>query len=278
MGESYGAFATYEGDDVIYAGAAGGHYDAGEGNDLIDGSSSGLGDASSQTFIGGAGNDTFIVQSVQVTVVEEKAGGTDLLQIADPRRGMKYVMAANVDNAELVNATDTNVTGNAIGNVNKGNAARNALYGAGGADTLRGMGGDDVLHGGNGSDVLYGGTGRDKLTGGAGADRFVFDTKADSVANRDLVTDFASGVDRLALSAKVFVGIGVAGGVPGSAFHAGEGVAVAHDADDRLLYDTASGLLRFDKDGTGVAVAVVVAQIGVDAHPMLSAGDFLIVA
>lgn len=75
------------------------------------------------------------------------------------------------------------------------------LSGGSGHDTLLGGAGNDLLKGEAGRDVLRGGLGRDKMWGGAGADLFVFDTVQESRAGaqRDIIFDFQSGVDRVDL-------------------------------------------------------------------------------
>jgi serralysin len=78
-----------------------------------------------------------------------------------------------------------------------GDAAANTLTGEG-ADTLYGLGGDDLLSAGAGDDALIGGTGNDTLTGGSGKDVFVIDSYG---FDRDVITDFVIGTDRLDLSA-----------------------------------------------------------------------------
>lgn len=60
--------------------------------------------------------------------------------------------------------------------------------------------GDDLLQGTAGADILRDGRGADTLTGGAGADIFLFDTDG----QRDMVTDFDPGQDRLDLSGWAF--------------------------------------------------------------------------
>lgn len=87
-----------------------------------------------------------------------------------------------------------------------GTTIENAFGGRGGdemtgndaSNQLRGFGGSDILVGGVGDDTLLGGSGGDELTGGAGVDRFLYGRMNEF--NGDLITDFASGVDRLLLS------------------------------------------------------------------------------
>ena len=74
--------------------------------------------------------------------------------------------------------------------------------------------------GDGGNDVLIGGLGADTLTGGAGADSFVYLSNADSGVglNRDVITDFTRGSDRIdvsALNASSFIGSALFSGVAG---------------------------------------------------------------
>jgi GH24 family phage-related lysozyme (muramidase) len=67
-------------------------------------------------------------------------------------------------------------------------------------DLILGSNGKNVLSGNTGADILAGLKGADTLTGGAGADLFVFSTIKDSAGNAcDMVTDFGTGADRIAL-------------------------------------------------------------------------------
>jgi glucose/arabinose dehydrogenase len=84
-----------------------------------------------------------------------------------------------------------------------GGAGRDNIHGGAGNDTLLGGTGNDTLHGNTQNDILRGGAGLDKLMGGRGADVFDFNAVTDSqtgIARRDVVLDFADGVDRLDFS------------------------------------------------------------------------------
>lgn len=98
-----------------------------------------------------------------------------------------------------------NVIGGKASDQIRGDEAGNILYGSNGWDRLYGRKGDDTIIGGNGGDVLYGNAGADTMTGGATnqRDRFVYFTAADTGAglgNRDVITDFQPGVDRIEIS------------------------------------------------------------------------------
>jgi Ca2+-binding RTX toxin-like protein len=72
---------------------------------------------------------------------------------------------------------------------------------------------------------------------------------------------------------KVFASTGA---ISAGAFWSGAGVSAAHDADDRLIYNTTTGALFYDADGIGTGKAVQIAVLA--GHPDLAFGDILIVA
>jgi len=133
------------------------------------------------------------------------------------------------------------------------------LRGRGGGDTLRGLAGDDRRKGGTGKDLLDGGAGTDTLAGGKGRDVFHFGD-ATGPDGADIVTDFRSGRDRIELDSDVFAAIPV-GPLDAGMFRGG---TKAGDGDDHILFDRASGALRYDADGSGDGDAVVIAVI--DGH------------
>ena len=64
--------------------------------------------------------------------------------------------------------------------------------------------------------------------------------------------DFKAADDTIGLARKIFKKIG-SGPLQENAFHAGKS---AHDADDRIIYDKATGSLYYDADGTGAAAKI----------------------
>jgi cysteinyl-tRNA synthetase len=139
------------------------------------------------------------------------------------------------------------------------------LHGSMLADRIDGLSGDDRIDGRGGNDRLGGGSGQDLLIGGKGADAFVFE--AFGGRNVDRIGDFASGVDRIRLDHGVFDALSK-GVLDAGAFVLGTKAA---EADDRIIYDSASGRLYYDADGRGGADAVLVAKLA--AGTPLSADD-----
>lgn len=129
----------------------------------------------------------------------------------------------------------------------------------------------NVLTGGSGNDTLNGALGNDTLEGGAGSDRFVFTTKL-GASNVDTLSDFTSGTDEIALKASIFKKLK---GDTDLADNLVNGTA-ALDSNDYLLYDSATGTLYYDADGSGVkSQAVAVTVIG--SAPALSATDVVVI-
>jgi len=132
------------------------------------------------------------------------------------------------------------------------------LLGQVGNDTLAGSAGADRIAGGAGDDRLLGGAGNDVLNGGGGKDVFVFSTRLNGVTNVDTIRDFSVVNDTLWLDNRDFSNVGPNGALKASAFWTG---TLAHDANDRIIYDTENGALYYDPDGTGAASQVQFAKV-----------------
>ncbi|WP_158290254.1 putative Ig domain-containing protein [Ramlibacter sp. WS9] len=217
---------------------------------------------------GGAGDDIYFVNSLLDFVVEAPGGGTDLVISS----ALAWILPANVENLLLNGPLAYIGTGNALNNVIVGSAGANNLYGLDGADTLRGLGGADWLEGGNGDDVLVGGLGRDTLVGGAGRDVMVFDV-APGTANADTIRGFSAPADTIELVRDAgFQALAGPGTLAASAFVIGR---FALGAEDRIMYDRASGNLYYDADGTGAIGAVQIATLM--GSPELTNQDIVVV-
>jgi Ca2+-binding RTX toxin-like protein len=196
---------------------------------------------------GGLGDDLYFVDNVGDQAIETSpGGGIDTVQA-----GASFTLGALVENLTLTGTAAINGTGNAMANTINGNGGDNVLDGGGGddlinagagADTLWGGLGIDTLNASAGNDKVHGGLGNDILTSGSGVDELCFDTALSAFYNVDAITDFSSIGDNIYLDDLVFSAL--ATGAPAAgAFRAG---SAAPDADDRILYDAATGhiLLR----------------------------------
>jgi serralysin len=77
--------------------------------------------------------------------------------------------------------------------------------------------------------------------------------------------------DTIRLENAVFTGLAAGALAPG-AFNTG---AAASQADDRIIYNTATGALLFDADGSGAGAAVHFATLA--GGLALTASDFLVI-
>jgi serralysin len=153
-----------------------------------------------------------------------------------------------------------------------GNASANRLEGGLGNDTLKGLSGNDTLIGGAGNDRLSGGKGADVLTGGSGYDIFIFDTAASS-SNIDKITDFSVVSDTIWLENSIFTKLVGTGTLTSAQFHKSTS-GLAHDKDDRIIYETDTGKLFYDSNGNAGGGAVQIALLSKNLS--LTAADFFI--
>jgi mono/diheme cytochrome c family protein len=177
-------------------------------------------------------------------VSEAAAQGTDTV-----RSSVTHTLRPNVEKLTLTGIAAINGHGNELNNAITGNASNNVLSGKAGLDTLKGGGGNDRLLGGEGDDTL---------AGGPGQDSFEFDSPLDDSANVDRISDFNPPDDVMRLEGAVFPTLTTAGTLPASAFRAEPAAA---DPSDRILYNPATGALRYDADGTGAIAPVRFAML-----------------
>jgi len=226
------------GDDTLHGGLGDDTLYGGAGNDLIHGGTG------ANYLAGGIGDDRYVVDSGADTVVELNGEGADRIFAS-----VSYTLGAGLS-VETLSTSDNagtaaiDLTGNALAN---------------------------TLVGNDGANILDGGAGSDFLDGKDGADIFAF-TTALGAGNVDIVAGFVTGVDRLALDDAIFTALGAAGVLDAAAFVAGTAAA---DADDRIVYDGATGRLFYDADGNGAGAAILFATL--QGAPTLAASDFLVI-
>ena len=172
------------GNDTFSGGGAGETLDGGNGNDWLIGGSgadmliggngndtlNGGQDNYSETLVGGAGNDFYVLgdRDVPEYVIENVNGGIDTVDA-----WFSYTLTANVENLNgRFNAT---FTGNNLDNTITGDDFNQTIDGGAGADTMIGGNGDDVYYVDNLGDVIT------EINGTVGGN----DTVYISVANFD---------------------------------------------------------------------------------------------
>ena len=157
----------------------------------------------------------------------------------------------------------------------RGEDGDDILAGGGGNDELRGDSGNDTLNGGAGNDELRGGFGDDTLVGGTGADILIFNTRLDAENNVDTINGYIAADDTIQLANEIFSVL--PDGFLNEDFFRASASGDAADADDYILYDTDSGALFYDADGSGAGAKVQFALVGSGAvHPALTAGEFFV--
>jgi VCBS repeat-containing protein len=202
------------------------------------------GGAGADYLAGNGGDDVYHVDTAGDYVEESAGQGNDVVYAS---ASYTLTAGASVETLSTIDQADTaaiNLTGNELGNLVYGNAGANVLNGGGGSDYLLGNG---------------------------GADTFAF-TTALGAGNVDTIGDFLAGTDKVGLDDAIFSGIGTPGAFNANAFRAGTAAA---DADDRIIYDQATGNLFYDADGNGAGAAVLFATI--QGNPVLTASDFAVI-
>ncbi|MBL0402782.1 calcium-binding protein [Microvirga aerilata] len=209
-----------------------------------DGSNVLKSDGGGSVMMGGGGNDVYYIDSAADQIVD--TGGVDVAYATT-----SFTLASNsgIDQVYAVGEVAV-LNGNAFDNV------------------LLGTSGKNTMNGGGGNDKIYGKGGKDVLTGGAGKDWFVFDTKLGK-SSMDTVKDFKAGQDKIVLdnalfkSNKSFYGA-IKKGTPDKPLKLGKSFFTigsdAKDKSDYLVYNKKTGVLSYDKDGSGRGDAVEIAK------------------
>ncbi len=282
------------GNDTISGGTANDFLVGGAGDDTL------AGGAGNNTYIGGAGIDTVDYSlapgAIYVDLVSSLSlngyGGNDTFI-----SGIENVIGGNGNDIVLAASTGSLMNGGGGDDYLIGRGGNDTLIGGSGSNGLQGGTGDDtyvvsstgdsvieflgegidtvrttlstytlnanvenlVYTGagaftgiGNGlANSITGGTGNDTLTGGAGADVF------NAIANNglDTITDFLSGTDKIKLD-------GSYAHTATFEFVSGAGPQTATSTNSAFLFDTTTGILSYDADGTGSGAAVQLFNLG----------------
>lgn len=246
------------GDDALYDSLGNGRLYGGAGDDAVEG------DKGKDTMDGGAGTDVLGFWDIDKTGHGARVDLNRLHgNILDDGYG-NIETATGFENLDGSDKKDT-FTGNTKTNLLWGERGDDRLNGGGGADGLYGGYDSDKLYGGLGNDTVMGGFGSDTVTGGDGADIFVFH-ETFGITEFDHAVDYQAGVDRIILNSAGTV-IGSATLLP-AGFLSGAGISAARTASQIVIYDTTSGRLYFDQDGSGPENGYLVAVF--DNHAKLT--------
>jgi uncharacterized delta-60 repeat protein len=274
--------AGFTGNDTLNGGVGNDTVDGGDGNDII------LGGAGTDALLGGAGADTFRVSGTDLTGDAIDGGAdADTLQFTGNVTLASALSLSSVETLDMggfaltvqtTAAIDLSglsllngggITGDGTANQITGTQGNDNINGGGGSDVVRGGLGNDTLFGGAGADTIVGGLGNDLLFGGSGnagdgaADTFVFNSPLDAATNVDTITGFeATARDKIALDPTLFAAVALNGmaGLDGGEFRASAGGNAA-DVDDFILFDSLTGSLYYDPDGSGAAAKALFAAL-----------------
>ncbi|KNG92230.1 calcium-binding protein [Pseudaestuariivita atlantica] len=252
----------------------------GDGQDTL------FGEDGNDTLLGGNDDDHLWASGMGADVLDG-GDGSDTANYSDATGRVLVDFQSDVSGAGFVRFFDEGAaTGDTFANIEnaiggdfadnlRGDGASNMLEGGGVSDRLYGRAGDDILDGGTGADAMYGNLGADTMTGGDDAgrrDRYIYfqanETGVGS-GNRDVITDFVSGEDRIELSridADITQGFKQRFDFVGDAAFTGTA--------GELRYEQTGGitLVQADRDGDGIADMEIELTGTID----LVAGDFLI--
>ncbi|MBD3886572.1 calcium-binding protein [Phormidium tenue FACHB-886] len=231
----------------------------GNGNDILIGDVDVRGGRTdtlnNDTMEGGAGNDTYYVNSAADGVVEAVGQGMDNVILTSAFASTAYTLADNVENLSVLGTNAVSLTGNALANTITGNAANNSLVG---------------------------GAGNDTLTGGAGADQFAYITLrafSTSDVGQDTITDFVQGTDRITLSRQTFglsstVGNGLS---VASEFASVNDAASAEISAALVVFNRANNSLIYNQNGAAAGFGTGGAFATTTNVATIASSDFTIV-
>jgi Ca2+-binding RTX toxin-like protein len=249
------------GNDIMYGGSDTDYMSGDSGDDILDGG------ADVDIMDGGDGNDTYVVDVANDSVVE--SGGSNR-GIDTVQSSVTYTLSEDgfyIENLTLTGTAAINGTGNGLDNTLTGNDAGNVLSGLGGNDTLDGRAGADTLY------------------GGAGNDTYVVDNAGDSVTEAS-----SAGTDLVQASVSYVLGTDVENlELTGTAAINGTGnglnnTLTGNSAANTLLgydgADTLTGNAGNDTYGVDNAGDVVVEQTGegtdtVNSYITYTLGDYV---
>lgn len=262
--------------DVLFGGDGDDRLDGGYGDDAL------FGDDGNDRLDGGYGFDTLFGGEG-----DDDLSGGYYDDILCGGAGADILLGNNIG-IDWTNASDTasyetatvRVVASLLNRVNNtGDAAGDQyfqidnLLGSSFGDALAGDNQNNVIDGGAGNDFLRGYDGKDTLIGGAGRDSFVFNSSPNSSTNFDRITDFNVADDTIVLEARIFSALAT-GALAANAL---KDIALgAKDADDRIIYNSATGILYYDADGSGTAFGNAKFAV-LTGSPAITAADFLVV-
>jgi len=297
------------GQNIAGVAAAANHITGTAGADTIVGgnlSDTIVGGGGNDNLQGGSGGDFFVIGQATFAGTIDGGGGTDQIRLTATTdftgatltsiEAVRIASAANADTAGIVAMTfdGAQLNGQSIAFTEVNAAAGNdtiLVNGTANADTINlggitftsgttttaglsvvAAGGNDTITGTAGSDTITGGAGSDTISTGNGNDVVIFD----SPATTDTITDYVVANDSIQLSKAAMAGLGLVGALTAPEFESGAGLTAAASVTGRIVYNTTTGALYYDADGSGATAAVQIATF--TSAPVLVVGEFAIIA
>ncbi len=259
-------------DEILNTGKIAGAISFGGGDDLYDGRNGYiagriLGGAGADKLYGGAENNRLEGGEGNDTLAG--GAGADKLYGGDGTDTASYFTAKAGVGVSL--ASPSGNTGDAAGDAY---SSIENLTGSAFKDKLAGNSAANVIKGGAGDDTIRGYEGNDTLSGEGGKDTFVFDKALNPATNVDMITDFKAVDDTIQLENAIFTALSTTGVLADAAFRA-NGTGLAGDSSDRIIYETDTGKIFYDRDGSGSSYdSVLFATL--TTKPAITAADFII--
>lgn len=251
-------------ENLVLVGAAAIDGTGNSGNNLITGNAAAnmlSGGGGVDTLAGAAGDDSYLLDSTAVVIVEAENEGRDTVRTALSG----YVLGANVENLVLTDGGNIAGSGNSLDNVLTGNSGAN------------------TLSGGDGNDTLDGGAGADSLIGGAGDDTYIVDDSSDT-----LVEAASAGTDTVRASitwtlganfeSLLLTGSGAIDGSGNSAANLLTGNSAANRLDGGAGADTLAGLAGDDTYVVDNAGDIVIESVAAGNDLVLASVSYTLAA
>lgn len=276
--------AGRDGDDSMRGGGGDDLMLGGDGNDTM------IGEEGDDTLVGGDGDDVLAAVGGNDTMLG--GDGNDRFEVFNS--GAFNQVASGGDGVDtVVYIGGPSVVDLQAGTVVAASGGTMSLQSIENFDASQGNGpqhitgstADNQLFAGNGNDTINGAEGNDTLFGGPGDDTFVFDAVGE--ANADFfdfvkLTTEIHGFDendRVALDNEAMAALGAEGDFSENdeRFYAAAGATGGAEADDRVVYDTESGRLYYDADGSGSGEAQLIATATPSGGLELTASDITVI-
>lgn len=207
-----------------------------------------VGDGQANELRGLGGND-ILKGGGSNDILDGGVGSADWADYSDKSGAVTVTLIGASDASVAVNGAAEDTVRN-IENL-QGGSGNDVLVGDMLANELRGLTGNDILAGGEGNDVLI---------GGVGNDYFLFHTALNASTNLDQIADFNVSEDTIQLYSAIFSTLSGLGTLTVNQFTANTSGA-AQDADDRIIYETDTGNLLYDADGSSAGDAIQFASL-----------------